>query len=41
MMLVMMPMMMRGHGSSCHNSSEQSETKPLQQPLEKLEQKEQ
>ncbi len=41
MMLVMMPMMMRNHGSGCHESSEQTEAKPLQQPLERLEQKEQ
>lgn len=39
MMLVMMPMMMRGQGNGCHGSSEKNETKPLEQ-LEKLEQKE-
>lgn len=31
MMLVMMPMMMRGHGNSRHNNSDQAETKSIEQ----------
>lgn len=31
MMLVMVPMMMRGHGGSCHNNSVHSETKTIDQ----------
>lgn len=31
LMLIMMPMMMRGHGSSCHNHSGPEETKSIEE----------
>lgn len=34
MMLVMIPMMMKGHGSSCHNNSTHTESRPIEEKQE-------